>query len=81
MVNLNFKFSFYRHHNHVLDTTQIVRFTGLPNNALLEMTAVQKVREEKNVILGLQLESGSRVTGDFIPAGKSINCISENTQL
>lgn len=63
------------HHNHVLDTTQIIRFTGLPNNAFLEMAAAQKTRQEKNVVLGLQLESGSRVTGDFLPTDTLWNVI------
>ncbi|PSN41239.1 Tether containing UBX domain for GLUT4 [Blattella germanica] len=46
-----------KHQNHILDTTQIIRFAGLPNNAFLEMKAAQKIREEKSVVLGLQLES------------------------
>ncbi|KAJ9592777.1 hypothetical protein L9F63_015555 [Diploptera punctata] len=56
-----------KHHNHVLDTTQVVRFTGLPNGAFLEMATAKKTREEKNVTLCLQLESGQRVTADFHP--------------
>lgn len=60
-----------RHHNHVLDTTSIIRFSGLPNNAQLEMTAAQKIREETAVVVGLQLESGDRLLGNFIPTGKN----------
>lgn len=57
-----------KHHNHVLDTTAIIRFTGLPNNAQLEMCSVQRTRTESPVTLGLQLENGNRLTGDFLPA-------------
>lgn len=44
------------------------RFTSLPNNAQLEMTEAVKVRQESSVTLGLQLESGERLTGVFTPS-------------
>jgi hypothetical protein len=50
-----------------------MRFSGLPNNAQLEMAAAQKTREETAVVLGLQLESGDRRLGDFLPTGKHFN--------
>ncbi|XP_063241313.1 tether containing UBX domain for GLUT4 isoform X2 [Bacillus rossius redtenbacheri] len=59
---------FYRHHREILDTTTTLQFSGLPNNALLEMVPVQRVRRESSVTLGLQLESGDRPTGTFLPS-------------
>lgn len=56
-----------KHHNNVLDVTAIVRFSGLPNNATLEMCTVQKIRKEGMVTVGVQLENGERLTGDFSP--------------
>lgn len=56
-----------KHHNNVLDTTSIIRFTGLPNNAQLEMCTIQRARRESSVTLGVQLENGSRLTGEFNP--------------
>nr|CAD7458861.1 unnamed protein product [Timema tahoe] len=57
-----------KHHNHVLDPSTIVRFSGLPNNAQLEMITSKKIRQESAITLGLQLESGSRPMGDFLPS-------------
>lgn len=64
-----------KHHNHVLDTSSIIRFSGLPNNAQLEMTAAQKMRQETAVVVGLQLESGDRLLGDFPPTESLWNVI------
>lgn len=47
-----------RHHNHIIDTQTILRFSGLPNNAMLEMSEAVKIREESDVVLGVQLEDG-----------------------
>nr|CAD7260030.1 unnamed protein product [Timema shepardi] len=55
-----------KHHNHVLDPSTIVRFSGLPNNAQLEMITSKKTRQESAITLGLQLESGARPMGDFL---------------
>lgn len=57
-----------KHHKNVLDTTAIIRFSGLPNNAQLEMCAAQRTRQEGSVTLGVQLENGARLTGDFTPS-------------
>ncbi|KAF2904189.1 hypothetical protein ILUMI_01981 [Ignelater luminosus] len=57
-----------KHHNKCLDTTTIIRFSGLPNNAQLELAQATKTRSEGTVILALQLENGTRLTGDFTPA-------------
>lgn len=56
-----------KHHNKVLDTSQIYRFSGLPNNAQLELVPAIKVRKESDVILAANLESGKRLTGNFSP--------------
>lgn len=62
----------HRHHNKVLDTTSIIRYTGLPNNAQLEMITALKTRAETKVKVGLALESGSRVMGEFEPLGINV---------
>lgn len=54
----------------MLDTTSIMRFSGLPNNAQLEMTPSQKKRKDNPVTIGLVTESGERHVGDFLPVGK-----------
>nr|XP_008190607.1 PREDICTED: tether containing UBX domain for GLUT4 [Tribolium castaneum] len=42
-----------KHHNKVLDTTISFRFSGLPNNAQLELATATKARTDSEVILGL----------------------------
>lgn len=46
------------HHNRVVDSTVVLRFSGLPNNASLEMAPAKRTRIDSEVILGLQLENG-----------------------
>lgn len=41
-----------------MDLTNTVRFSNLPNKAMLEMVEVERKREEVNVTVGLQLEDG-----------------------
>ncbi|XP_065089080.1 tether containing UBX domain for GLUT4 [Ochlerotatus camptorhynchus] len=54
-----------KHHNKVMDLSAMFRFSGLPNNALLEMVPVTKVRTEADIILVVQLEDGTRLDGTF----------------
>ena len=55
-----------KHHNKLLDLSQMFRFSGLPNNAQLEMVESDGKRKiVAEVILCLQLEDGSRVNGSF----------------
>jgi tether containing UBX domain for GLUT4 len=56
-----------RHHNKVLDVSVPFRFSGLPNNAQLEMVQAQVARKTEPALIGLNLESGERVTGTFSP--------------
>lgn len=56
-----------KHHNKVLDTSAIFRFSGLPNNAQLELIPATKLRSETEIILALNLEDGKRLVGNFIP--------------
>ncbi|CAH0694121.1 unnamed protein product [Spodoptera exigua] len=56
-----------KHHNHVLDLTTTIRFSNLPNKAMLEMVEAERKRQESNVTIGLQLEDGERRTADFSP--------------
>lgn len=44
------------------------RFTGLPNNAHLEMIEAQKKRQEQDVMLVVQILDGSRVEGTYKPS-------------
>ncbi|XP_044269281.1 tether containing UBX domain for GLUT4 [Tribolium madens] len=56
-----------KHHNKVLDTTISFRFSGLPNNAQLELATATKTRTDSEVILAINSESGDRVMGNFQP--------------
>lgn len=56
-----------KHHKRILDLSLMYRFTGLPNNAQLEMVEVQKKRQEQDVGLVVQLSDGSRIEGTFKP--------------
>lgn len=56
-----------KHHNKTLDITTAFRFSGLPNNAQLELAAAVKNRREGDITLAINLENGSRITGnDFV---------------
>lgn len=57
-----------KHHNKVLDTTTTILFSGLPNNAQLELAPATKQRAESDVTIALNLESGKRLMGVFNPA-------------
>ena len=46
-----------------------MRFSGLPNNATLEMVPSTKPRVESPVTVVLQLESGKRLSHQFSPSG------------
>ncbi|KAH0946061.1 hypothetical protein HN011_005217 [Eciton burchellii] len=56
-----------KHNRQILDLNTIFRFTGLPNNAQLEMVACKKARSLSNVTIGIQLENGERATREFPP--------------
>ncbi|XP_063828194.1 tether containing UBX domain for GLUT4 [Ostrinia nubilalis] len=56
-----------KHHNHILDLTTSIRFSNLPNKAMLEMVETERKREETMVTIGLMLEDGERRTADFSP--------------
>lgn len=57
----------YRHVHRILDLNTSFRFTGLSNNAQLEMVACTKARSASNVTIGIQPEDGERVMRDFSP--------------
>lgn len=46
------------------------RFSGLPNNAQLEMVEAQKKRQEAEVDLVVQIVDGNRLQGVFKPSVK-----------
>lgn len=48
-----------KHHNHILDLTTSIRFSNLPNKAMLEMVETDRKREETMVTIGLMLEDGN----------------------
>lgn len=56
-----------KHFNKILDTTSTILFSGLPNNAQLELSPITKSRAETDVTIALNLESGSRLIGTFKP--------------
>nr|CAH7752591.1 unnamed protein product [Callosobruchus chinensis] len=64
-----------KHHNKVLDTTQPFRFSGLPNNAQLELVDAVKKRVEGDITLAVNLENGSRVVGDFKPTDTLLHVV------
>lgn len=57
-----------KHHRQVLDTTATIRFSGLPNNAFLELTEAKGTRKESEVVVGVQMEDGHRLMGNFLPS-------------
>ncbi|XP_034947618.1 tether containing UBX domain for GLUT4 isoform X2 [Chelonus insularis] len=66
-----------KHFNRVLDVSSIIRFTALPNNAQLEMTPRTAERQASVVTVGIQLENGQRLMGDF-PSDSSLSEIISN---
>ncbi|KAH8284201.1 hypothetical protein KR054_012096 [Drosophila jambulina] len=54
-------------HNKVVSLTQQFRFSGLPNNCILEMEPTEKRRVLSSVVVCVQLNNGSREQGDFSP--------------
>lgn len=49
-----------------MDTTSLIRYTNIANNAVLELVPITKSRQSSPVSLWLQLEDGSRLSGDFL---------------
>ncbi|XP_055544076.1 tether containing UBX domain for GLUT4 [Wyeomyia smithii] len=66
-----------KHHNKVLDLSAMFRFSGLPNNALLEMAPTSKVRTESDVTLVVQTEDGSRLEGTFKPSASLLDVLKQ----
>ncbi|XP_056649171.1 tether containing UBX domain for GLUT4 [Diorhabda sublineata] len=66
-----------KHHNKILDTTTTFRFSGLPNNAQLELVAATKTRLQSEVMLAVSLENGNRLTGNFSPNDNLFNILSK----
>ncbi|GAB0099421.1 UBX domain [Sergentomyia squamirostris] len=56
-----------KHHNKTVDLSAMFRFSGLPNNSLLEMVETSKVRRESAMEIVIQTESGDRLSGTFRP--------------
>ncbi|KAL5018839.1 hypothetical protein ScPMuIL_004561 [Solemya velum] len=55
------------HGRKILDVTLSIRFAGIPNNVKLELVKSDSSREEKEVMVALQLESGERLQSKFLP--------------
>lgn len=64
-----------KHHNKVMDLSAMFRFSGLPNNALLEMAEAKKIRTEADVLIVVQLEDGSRLDGTFKPSSSLLDVL------
>lgn len=56
-----------KHHKRILDLSTSFRFSGLPNNAQVEMVEAQKKRQDAEVELVVQPSDGTRVEGIFKP--------------
>ncbi|XP_076293657.1 tether containing UBX domain for GLUT4 isoform X2 [Lasioglossum baleicum] len=56
-----------KYRNQVLDINTILRFTVIPNNALLEMVPCTKMRSKSTVTVCIQSEQGERVVKEFMP--------------
>lgn len=56
-----------KYRNQVLDINTILRFTVIPNNALLEMVPCTKTRSKSTVTVCVQSEQGERVVKEFMP--------------
>lgn len=57
-----------KHHNKEVSLSQMFRFSGLPNNCLLEMSQTDKKRITMPVDICVQFEDGSRKQAQFTPA-------------
>lgn len=66
-----------KHHKRILDLTTSYRFSGLPNNAQLEMVEAQKKRQDAEVELVVQLGDGIRLDGKFKPNVTLLNIIQQ----
>ncbi|EDW84383.1 uncharacterized protein Dwil_GK13175 [Drosophila willistoni] len=55
-------------HNKPVSLTQQFRFSGLPNNCVLEMEPTERRRPATNVVVCIQLVDGSREQGEFAPS-------------
>ncbi|RMX57825.1 hypothetical protein pdam_00022691 [Pocillopora damicornis] len=61
-----------QHQRKILDDTLPIRYTGLSNNAHLELVASQRSKQVQSIsTLGLQLESGERLVKEF-PSSSSL---------
>ncbi|KAL2716836.1 tether containing UBX domain for GLUT4 [Vespula squamosa] len=56
-----------KHFNKILDVNSILRFTGLSNNARVEMVPCKKPRNTSKVTVGILLENGERLMNEFLP--------------
>ncbi|ALC45448.1 CG33722 [Drosophila busckii] len=54
-------------HNKEVSLTQQFRFSGLPNNCVLEMEPTDKRRTMSNVLVCIQLSDGARQQAEFAP--------------
>lgn len=66
-----------KHHSKVLDTTTTFRFSGLPNNAQLELVPALKIRNESDITLAVNLENGNRLIGSFSPNDTLLNVLNK----
>lgn len=66
-----------KHHKRICDLTTSFRFSGLPNNAQLEMVEAQKKRQDVDVELVVQLGDGTRLEGKFKPNSSILSIIQE----
>ncbi|XP_076381831.1 tether containing UBX domain for GLUT4 [Megalopta genalis] len=56
-----------KYHNRILDINTILRFSSIPNNALLEMAPRAKPRPRSTVTVCIQSENGEQIIKEFMP--------------
>lgn len=66
-----------KNHNKILDLTIMYRFSGLANNATVEMVEAKLKRKENDVLIGIQLEDGTRLTSTFRPTAFLLDLLKE----
>ncbi|XP_034486714.1 tether containing UBX domain for GLUT4 [Drosophila innubila] len=64
-------------HNKDVSLAQQFRFSGLPNNCVLEMEPTEKRRTVTNVVVCIQLNDGTREQGEFLPSSTVWHVVQE----
>lgn len=66
-----------RHRDRLLDLASSFRLSGLRNNAELQLVKAKKRRDDAEVEIVIQLESGTRFNGEFKPNATLLEIIEQ----